>query len=784
MPRDSQEQFDSQDVVIAHVSDPHFGSKKHGDVWELVEQKLLAIEPDLLLVTGDLAHWPSKKLYKDAKAKLETLTAARNVPYYVCAGNHDRHWKGNRLGPFFAFLRQHPIWTFLVVLWLLSAPVLVCVLLQAAWAWWTAGGILGVLAVYSVWEVGNMAYGWWIAGWFDKTFEGHVLGKNPIPVQPLHRPPGRPWTVGLFSTDSSLDGRVLARGYVASPTLEDLRKCTSGTTWDLCIFLVHHHLLSIAALEEKYNNDWKNLLNATCLVNAGRLLEALTDAHVDLVLHGHEHAANTVAYSSVLPGRGALRIVAAGSATGNDSFKGCLQDDATFNVLILSPDGSVQLRCYSRAGGRWKVDHQPLLDAAALRHSRLRRARPHKGAIDSEITKSLTFTQQRDIWVHWVYTNTALKDKPTFVQSVRNSTGVPDNVRVRIFFPETGARELPARRDRDPKDPHAWIIRCDVPAELQKYDQPVDVFLEYRWRDGGLLTREELQGAKSERPLGELRQHGYEFAVARAPDEPNADDLAALELIISLPFEYAPDTDPIVRVNGKLSVKVPELEQQLRVLAPGLFVLRVPYPRKGDDYQVAWKPRDQAAVLHEVKSESSDAAFREAARGRGSALLRTFEKVIQRTALGQPASVALYVKHESQLKLERVALIGSGESIPLELHPPKDAALIGPAGALARAWWGEPGLVTRKELESTEEARVVELLDGEGALICLPVRFSFQTIAPPCWGVVRIALADPRIIEMQGLTEPKNHGRVWEMVFPAAAAMLRAVFAPEENRDL
>src|SRR5690348_9085674 len=81
------------EAAVVHVSDCHFGSTKSEDVWKVVAPYLEGIEPALLLVTGDLVDKPDPKSYARAKELLEGL----GVPYYVCAGNHDRHFKGNRI---------------------------------------------------------------------------------------------------------------------------------------------------------------------------------------------------------------------------------------------------------------------------------------------------------------------------------------------------------------------------------------------------------------------------------------------------------------------------------------------------------------------------------------------------------------------------------------------------------------------------------------------------------------------------------------------------------------
>ncbi len=752
MPREARHHIPLTDIVIAHISDPHFGSAQADSVWTLVAQELRSIHPDLILVTGDLVHTPRERLYRLAQRRLDSLSQSTNAKYYVCAGNHDRHWMGNRIGPLLGLILRHPFRSIPIILWLLSAPILLCILLGSIWLWWALWLLLAIITAYAAWRVGTILFSSWVAGWFNTTFRDQVLTETPkvIPLTPAS--PGRTWHVGLSSTDSSLRGRMLACGYIDESILDDLRNARCDC--DVSIFLVHHHLLSIAALEGDSRTKWRHLLNATSLVNAGRVLEALTEAHIDLVLHGHEHASNYAGYLSAKLGR-ALRVVAAGSATGNDSFEGCQRDDATFNILVLSADSSIYMHEYVRDKGRWKIDIFPLLDAGALRHSQRRRAAKDERPIVAEITKSLTFTQDRDIWVRWVYTNTTIDGRVQLTQTVRNSTGEPDNVLFEICGPGIQRVRLPG--EPKPTADHTWqLISSQLPAYLSGHKEPVQINLVYRWRGGGLLTRQELDAAVDSQRQEPLRTEGYEFAVVRAPDEHDTHDLLSLELIITLPPEYSPTTDPIVRIDDKLSD--PELERQLRVLAPGLFVLRIPFPEKGRDYQVAWNPPDEAAVR--VEGKTLEQTFCDNARSRGVQLLHSFTQVISATPLENPVSVAIYVKADHKAQLQRVALVGPTLTLP------SDVDLLDPDEGVARAWRGDPTI----EAVTSPHDPAQNLL-----VISLPIRFSFQTVGPPPWGVVAAA-CNPGNINPDWLTEPKNHDRLWEILFPAVAAIMSEAF--------
>ena len=130
------------------------------------------------------------------------------------------------------------------------------------------------------------------------------------------------WRIGLFSVDSNAKADAWDAGLCSVAPFSADSAGDPGADFDLCIFLVHHHLLPIRSLEADRQNTWNDLLNVTSMVNSGSLLETLSEARVDLVLHGHEHAHNFAAYQSLQPATGLVQVLAAGSATGNRTLEG------------------------------------------------------------------------------------------------------------------------------------------------------------------------------------------------------------------------------------------------------------------------------------------------------------------------------------------------------------------------------------------------------------------------------------------------------------------------------
>src|SRR5437660_5185907 len=162
-------------VRVAHISDLHFDKqKKNNCTWtKLVDELRDHIRPDLVLVTGDIADTTSRRLYREAKAALDQLCADL-CPYFVCAGNHDRHPRGN--APFAARKGGVRRW--------LMAPLRV---------WFRRA-----------------------AAQFDQIFGAHIPKLDPKYVNDitLGSAAKNRWVLRILGIDSSLNADASARGYV------------------------------------------------------------------------------------------------------------------------------------------------------------------------------------------------------------------------------------------------------------------------------------------------------------------------------------------------------------------------------------------------------------------------------------------------------------------------------------------------------------------------------------------------------------------------------------------
>jgi 3',5'-cyclic AMP phosphodiesterase CpdA len=753
------------EIAIAHLSDLHFGSHEWTGSWELVTQCLLdEIRPSLLLVTGDLADTPATDLYEKARDELGRIAAALSmghghVDYYVCPGNHDRFRKGNRssLRRIVGDATVRPLITACQVFG-------ACV---AALLWWLGLPLVSLclalllLAIALLLPLSWVLDRLWASGNQDARFY-EIFGANVVsPKQAKEVTLGSgasKWLLGLLGVDSSVNADTSARGFVKEEVFHNFVETTRGQgakKWDLCIFLVHHHVLPVRQLEAKRQKHLADLLNLTCLVNAGCLLESLADAHVDLVLHGHEHEHNWGSYGSFSSGSSPIRVVGAGSATGNNARTGCSVNDATFNVIILAPSGSGKLRRLKYHGSDWKVeDDLPLFSASDVRSSRAHRAKGRPAdEINGEITKYVQFTRTRDIEVYLVFRNWALSAE--FNREIWNSTGVVDakDVAVRLQGKDVPAHEPKATLEK--AGDHRWTIKFPIP--LSHRNTPLTVEIRYTWRGGGTLTDAELQQIQARPAPGQYRGDGLEFATIWT-DSP----AASAELFLQLPPEYAPD-NVHVRVKDEAGYpcepEAAEVSSRCLPLSVGVFVFRIPFPRINYHYALVWKPGS-------AEDENSPTeTLLTVAQARGNELLQIFASVFKETSWWGRMTLALYLKSGRPLEAVRVATIAPGSrTVP---GTPTRIPLVGDDSLMVQAWWGIPHMAPRRLNEGYEAQ--IGFVDGETVLICLPLRFGFDWTNPSPWGVVRISLMEPDAQEFEFMNDDES---LWRVLSVATMKML------------
>jgi UDP-2,3-diacylglucosamine pyrophosphatase LpxH len=690
----------STDTVIAHISDLHFGAHNQTECWEITARFLRdEVQPALILATGDIVDSPNGPNYDKAKKALDAL----QKPYYVCAGNHDRHAKGN---------------------------------VARRWARLMGRGDTAAL--------------------FDQTFSHRIALPDNLMKPGMI---GSPWQVGILGVDSSIRADFFARGYLDPKVFPDLETKALNPDLDLVILLVHHHLQPIRQLETDRQESPKDLANLTYLVNSGNFLECLARAHVDIVLHGHEHAAHWARYGSLEGAKRELCVLGAGSATGNHASHGCRPKNISFNVIVISANRSATLRVVDYDGSTWRTREEiPLFDSIGARRLRLlRRAGKLASELNSLVTKYVEFTRERDILVHWMYRNWVL-EKSEFEQVVENSTGFPAEGLLQIK-PATGQpQNFPFSFIKHPKRDHAWYFKQDIGEEF--LNQPVQIDLTFKWLGGGLLTRQELEPVFESHAAGLLRRDGYEFTSIRALGA-----VGYTQLVLALPEELAPENLEI-KVYDEQYTSYPdeaeELKNRLVELGPGRYSLFVPYPRENWWYALAWRP-----VMTASPSES-ERLFQQAAHERGNDLLAEFRKGLNSDSLRSSARLSLYVPAIGRAA-ERTGNLQPEISADASYSPPARMSGKGDESAIGQALWGVLVITPRPNEDDDPEA--YGFLPDEKVVMALPVKFGWSSSAP--WGVVRLG-----IISLAAAQEITSVGYLESALAPAVLRMLTKALAP------
>jgi predicted phosphodiesterase len=358
---------------IVHLSDIHFGFNGPDAVWSELVSVVTALQPSAILITGDIVNTPKPSLFEKAKLALEEFG---NTPIMICPGNHDRHFFGNAFGglrlpfthDFYYFLRR----------WYVEAPAV------------------------------------------------KVLNLGPRV------------TARITAIDSSDQTSFFARSCVGDKTLEALKHAVGGASSDeetgklnLRIVMTHHHLLPIPALKGKKDRLIGPFQSATTLtVNAGTVLATLSQAHVDLVLHGHEHVSNVAKYSTLDNRLGNVTIIAAGSSTGTVTAKGWHFPKTTFNVLEVRDDDSVWLSTFQGADKNFvRSDCKKLFEDVDLRRSRFFRTHKTNESDAQGLRIHFRFLENRDAIAHRSYFNASLTDN-CFAFTAYSDTGSPFDPKV------------------------------------------------------------------------------------------------------------------------------------------------------------------------------------------------------------------------------------------------------------------------------------------------------------------------------------------------------------------
>jgi predicted MPP superfamily phosphohydrolase len=576
-------------IYIAHISDLHFGAKNQTKCWSSLLADLRRIQGlELVLVTGDVVHTPRGRYLDEAKQALDTLLP---VPYFVCPGNHDRHFFGNVVGN------------------------------------WLARLIV------------------------NDRFYNVFQNERPtlkLPVARTLGPPDNQWNVVVSTVDTSEKADFFARGAVRHEDLEALNELPKAHhDADLNVLLVHHHLMAIPELEIARKGKLHEVADVTGMVNSGQLLSRLAEGPVDLVLHGHQHARHFARYGGGYAG-GDVAVIAAGSGTGNSSVSGCNLEHATYNILKLGPDRSIEVltRQYDKEASKWVAALRNsvgiVYTSTSLRRSQFRRKSGGQEAPDRFISRrrfATTYRADGDIESDNLFENWRIENGKWSIR-IHNTSG-------RITHPHITVDD----NSEHPTEVHAefagenqWRLQCKWDNEQTRTFGALSVA--YVLLRGGLVTAEQLADfVRNSRSPGWLRQQGYEYTACRVPNH-----LRSADVLVELPPRLVPSGRP--RVVSRLMDQqdpawvfdAPDLVPYLDVVQPGRYLLSVPFPRPGFAYGIAWRPPPEPAPSPLAQR------FWDRAHGEGADLAR----FVAATVKGVGPRLCVQVFIPKGLKLERV----------------------------------------------------------------------------------------------------------------------------------
>lgn len=630
----------SSSAKIIHVSDLHFGTKDHDQVWPAVRSQLVKEEADLLAVTGDIADTPKRKLWEHALGTSTQIGLAGIAKrLLVCAGNHDRTWKGNRVGPLHALRLPGPHKS-------------------------TA---------------------------FDRTFGAQVADIAKPEIVDVGA-----FKVAVFGLDSSWNAPCLgfARGRVTQEQIDQLGDQVASVRGQchLVVLLIHHHVLSVPHSHEATVIEDEAL---HLCVNAPRLLDKCVKVGVDIVLHGHRHADFQAEYTSNLtPPRRRVVVLGVGSGTGASGGR-CDLLRARYNALSLKSDGSVQLTRRMYSDSIWVADTPIDVFSPGFLHANkhpISTLEEQKSGV-SKIVKVVEFLQNRDIIASTNFFNIPLPRSEYYEIAVSNSTGDVRSHRGPTLEIEDGALHIVQlkRRPRDRGKVYEFegLLREDFRGRALRHRVTV------RWEWGAVLTHEECEQVHQFGGVDRIRENGHEYS--GVPVRASIDEL---QLILRMPEAYAPTSAPRIEVlsipsepsdfhapNRELEHEKIRLLNAVEELRRGEYQLTVKSPRVGLVYALKWQP-----PAGERELQAAQQAQRLLEQGGVKAAMQRFRKALMQRKTPCDAELLLYCREGDRGMYARpTMLVGSTGRVVLNLAtvPGMVREPIGHwRNALSRAFWG------------------------------------------------------------------------------------------------
>jgi hypothetical protein len=552
------------------------------------------------------------------------------------------------------------------------------------------------------------------------------------------------WKVRVIGMDSNHPASWFAQGAVEETAAARVaRSALDATQSDLVIALVHHHVLPIPAVERRAGGLTATA-NTTGMLNAGVLMGYLSEAQVNLVLHGHEHSPHQASFSGAGPFAGSTVVLAAGSATGEETLQHWALDRVHFNVLELEADRSVyllQVR-HGAMGLALEPQRRLLLNGVDIRRSRfVRRNRLQtRRATDlptSRIKKLFRLEIDRSAAIVESRTDFAVGE--SWSLTTRSASGHLDPEASVEFEWPSGEISAYVTPFVPALEVDAEAYRCGLPLNRGARVLARRTTASWRWWGAVLLRTTDFELLPEVAKTGPRRQ-GREFVVLKI----DADgEFKSASLTLALPLSCAPASQSF-RVDwedpdrpGVLTASQ-ELTKALEFCGPGHVELRIPYPMPGYRYYLSWTPVDNDPLQAEAD------ALAQRIRTDAAALLATAAKTLETAGgAGLHGRLSLYgASADSPLQWERLAGDAAAPAqLPLNL----------PRSRVRTAALGGLQAVARGDDEGHD------LMPDESLLAIVPVR---------------LALADgTRASALLRIAAPAAAGLQWDPLEPMPPAV-------------
>jgi predicted phosphodiesterase len=554
---------------ILHLSDIHFGYRHNHALWEDMVAHASELNPDLVLVTGDVVNTPWRWSLKKAKTQLCAFRGQLrdklkkpDLRLHLVPGNHDTRYTG--LIP----IRVHTWFNVLATSGLIIA--MIANHLGGRETQLTTPTWIVVALLLLSWAV-RMSVTTRLKDYLDDD----LLIDDAIPIKALK--------LGIIAFDSATPIAYSASGKIAQKEFTRCRKVRDNNdlTW---IAIVHHHPLPLP-----YDSQHETMM---VMQNAGAFLRELGQYGIGLVLHGHKHHQH-FARITVDPARGQtleLAVLSAGTPTEGRASGSWRHG---FNIVDVKEDGSSEIEMFeAESGGTFqsvrRFDTRPMLSHRA---NRFAAEKARLGVSCRESSWSVEFNAAGDATM--VHDITGLQTEREPVRSLKNAvvlrtqTGRFDQV-----YADTYERSGPGLRldriietasDTEPLTSHS--IRGDIvfkgDSGLRREHGPVDFFINVTAINAFAMSTDEYAAMYKRDKVEE-----ESLLIKTLPDVA----LERLSALVRFPAEYGlpPRIDLAVR-EGESGAFVPlSPDSVTRVRAQNAVLLRVNYPLLGTQYRLSW----------------------------------------------------------------------------------------------------------------------------------------------------------------------------------------------------